>query len=432
MTATQLIGMVVSLLLAALFSCLEIAFISSNKLHIEFLDKKGIFSGRILFKFVKDPSAFVGTTLIGYVVAMVAFGLFASEACYPWLLYLLPASWHSPIVTLPIVALVIFVPFLLVAEFLPKLVFLVNPDTFLQFFSLPIRLLHYLLYPLIVVMSGLSQWVVTHVLRISLPQSAAVFNLTDLNQYLTGLSQRNKEKEEPQVDKEIFDNALSFKTVRVRDCMIPRTEITAVEVKDSVQELREAFVQSGHSKVVVYKDNIDNIIGYCHALELFKKPREIQALIEPIPVVAETTPVSELLVKFISGHKSLALVVDEFGGTSGLVSLEDVMEQIFGEIQDEYDQSEDWVEEKLDDYTYLLSARHEIEYLNQKYHLDLPEGHYDTLGGLIFSTWEDLPQVNEQVVLPPFVFTVLSVQDARIDVVKLAVQKNAERSGGHE
>lgn len=423
MSPGQAAGIAGSLLFAALFSCLEIAFIASNKLHIHFLEQKGIFSGRMLYRFVKNPSAFVGTTLIGYVLAMVTYGLLAAGAAYPWLLSLLPEAWQMPMLSLPLLALLLFFPFLLVAEFLPKLVFLVNPDAFLQVLSLPVRLLHYALYPLIAGMSSLSRWVVTHLLRIPRPPSEAVFNLTDLNEYLARLARRDQGKEEPEVNPEIFNNALRFKTVRVRDCMVPRTEITAVEVRARMSELRQAFLQSGHSKVIVYKDNIDNIIGYCHALDLFKKPKDIQSLIEPIPVVSESTAISELLVKFTSGQKTLALVVDEFGGTSGLVSLEDVMEQIFGEIQDEYDQSEDWVEEKLDDHTYLLGARHEINYLNRKYNLGLPKGEYETLGGLIFAELEAVPRVNEQIVSGRFVFTVLSVQNARIDVVKLTIAR---------
>ncbi len=422
MTFAQATGIVLSLSFAAMFSCLEIAFIAANKLHIEFMDKKGIYSGRILYRFVKNPSAFVGTTLIGYVLAMVTFGLFAAEAGYPLVLSLLPAGWQSPLLVLPLLALALALPFLLVAEFLPKLVFLVNPDAFLQAFSIPIRVLHYLLYPLIAVMSRLSKWVVKRVLDVPQPESKEVFNLTDLNQYLTSLARRSKEKEEPEVDTAIFNNALRFKTVRVRECMVPRTEITAVEVKDKVSVLREAFVKSGHSKVIVYKGTIDNIIGYCHALDLFRKPKEIQALLEPIQVVAETTPVSEVLLKFISGKSSLALVVDEFGGTSGLVSLEDIMEQIFGEIQDEHDQSEDWVEEKLNENTYLLSARHEIRYLNQKYGLNLPEGEHKTLSGLILAALAKMPRVNEQITVGAFRFTVLAVHNARIDVIKLTVQ----------
>jgi len=424
MSPGQAVGIGLSLLFAALFSCLEIAFIASNKLHIQFLEQKGIFSGRMLYRFVKNPSAFVGTTLIGYVLAMVTYGLLAAGAAYPWLLSVLPEAWQMPMLSLPLLALLLFFPFLLVAEFLPKLVFLVNPDAFLQLLSLPVRLLHYALYPLIAGMSSLSRWVVTHLLHIPRPPSEAVFNLTDLNEYLARLARRDQGKEEPEVNPDIFNNALRFKTVRVRDCMVPRTEITAVEAKARVSELRQAFLQSGHSKVIVYKDNIDNIIGYCHALDLFKKPKDIQSLIEPIPVVSESTAISELLVKFTSEQKTLALVVDEFGGTSGLVSLEDVMEQIFGEIQDEYDQSEDWVEEKLDDHTYLLGARHEINYLNRKYNLGLPKGDYETLGGLIFAELEAVPRVNEQIVTGRFVFTVLSVQNARIDVVKLTIAKH--------
>lgn len=227
--------------------------------------------------------------------------------------------------------------------------------------------------------------------------------------------------EEKGVDEQMIKNAIEFKEVRLRDCMIPRTEISGIDIDASVDELREAFVNSGHSKIVVYRGSVDNIQGYCHMLSMFKKPKEIQQIVSPILTVPEAMPASDLMIRFLEERKNLAVVVDEFGGTAGLVSIEDIIEQIFGEIQDEYDFTEDWVERKLDDQRYLLSARHEIDYLNEKYNWDLPEGDYDTLGGLIISLYEDIPEVGEVIDLPPYSFRVDAAQDNRLETILVTI-----------
>jgi CBS domain containing-hemolysin-like protein len=310
---------------------------------------------------------------------------------------------------------------ILVVEILPKSLFLINPEKFALVFSLPMRAIHFVVYPLALFVTAVSKFVLAKVFRLSNEQIQPAFGLTDLDHHINSPLVEEEKQPQTEIDTKIFTNALNFKTKRVRECMIPRTEITAVGIGDGIEKLRNTFVKSGHSKILVYRETIDDIVGYCHALELFKKPKDITQIISPIIIVAETTLVHELLFKFTSERKSLALVVDEFGGTSGLISLEDVMEQIFGEIQDEYDQSEDWVEQKIDNYTYLLSARHEVDYLNEKYGWELPEGDYETLGGLIISTNKDIPGVNDVIEVQRYTFTIISMQDARIDTVRLTI-----------
>jgi CBS domain containing-hemolysin-like protein len=225
------------------------------------------------------------------------------------------------------------------------------------------------------------------------------------------------------IEERMFINALDFKDLRIRDCMIPRTEISAVNVNASIEDLRKIFLTSGHSKIIVHRDSVDDVLGYCHALSLFKKPKEISNIITPILIVPEAMPASDLMLRFLEERRSLALVVDEFGGTSGLVSVEDVVEQIFGEIQDEYDSTEDWTERAIDEHTFILSARHEIDYLNEKYGWELPEGDYDTLAGMIIHLHGDLPEVNDTLSLPPYSFQVVSMQDTRIELVRLTIEE---------
>lgn len=233
------------------------------------------------------------------------------------------------------------------------------------------------------------------------------------------------------IEEKMFINALDFKDLRIRDCMIPRTEISAVNVNASIEDLRTAFLTSGHSKIIVHKESVDEVLGYCHALSLFKKPKEISSIITPILIVPEAMPARDLMLRFLEERRSIALVVDEFGGTSGLVSVEDVVEQIFGEIQDEYDTTEDWTERQLDDHTYMLSARHELDYLNEKYGWELPEGDYDTVAGMLIHFYGDLPDENDVVEMPPYSFQIVSVQDTRIELVKLTIEDRRSERNGH-
>lgn len=410
----------ISLIFSFLFSGIEIAFLSANKLQIELQGKQGILSGKIFSKFIKKPSLFIGTTLIGNTIALVLYGIFMAQLLEPYLQLWLPESFSNEATILITQTLLATLLVLFTAEFLPKSLFLINPNVMLSALAVPFNIVYYALFPLVFAIVSLSKFVITKLFRSEYSDEKPVFGLTDLNNYLKNMMHVKHEDQNIELDKKIFHNALEFKSVKVRDCMIPRTEIVAVDVNDGIDKLREAFVESGHSKILVYKDSIDDVIGYCHSSELFKKPAAIEEILTPIIIVPEAILANELMIRFINERKSIALVVDEFGGTSGIVSMEDVIEEIFGEIEDEHDE-DDLVEQQLDSNTWLFSARLEIDYLNDTYGWKIPTGEYETLAGLILSFREDLPKTGEVFSMPPFTITIQSTLDNRIDTVRIAI-----------
>ena len=419
----QYVGIILAMVFSAFFSGVEMAFVSSNKLYFELKAKQNILSAKIIAHFNQSPSQFIGTMLIGNTLSLVAYGIFMEEFLHHLILANLPWITNEIIARL-IASIVATIIILTTSEFTPKSIFLINPDAILEFLAVPIWIINTLLFPLVWLTVGLSKWFITRVLRLSYSEEKPAFGLTDLNHYLQNLNRKVSTEEENEVDTKIFHNALEFKQVKVRDCMIPRTEITAIEIEEGIEGLKKVFIESGHSKVLVYKETLEEVVGYCHSLALFKKPKDIQSILTSIPIVPEAMPANDLMLKFSKERKSLAIVVDEFGSTSGLVSMEDVMEQIFGEIQDEFDDTEDWIEKRLDDHTYILSGRHEIDYLNEKYNWNLPEGDYETLGGMLIHLYEDIPAVNEVITLSALQFQIMTVTDARIDTVKVIISGN--------
>ena len=416
----QYVGIILAMVFSAFFSGVEMAFVSSNKLYFELKAKQNILSAKIIAHFNQSPSQFIGTMLIGNTLSLVAYGIFMEEFLHHLILANLP--WITNVIIARLIAsIVATIIILITSEFTPKSIFLINPDAILEFLAIPIWIINTLMFPLVWLTVGLSKWFITQVLRLSYSEEKPAFGLTDLNHYLQNLNRKVSTEEENEVDTKIFHNALEFKQVKVRDCMIPRTEITAIEIEEGIEGLKKVFIESGHSKVLVYKETLEEVVGYCHSLALFKKPKDIQSILTSIPIVPEAMPANDLMLKFSKERKSLAIVVDEFGSTSGLVSMEDVMEQIFGEIQDEFDDTEDWIEKRLDDHTYILSGRHEIDYLNEKYNWNLPEGDYETLGGMLIHLYEDIPAVNEIITLSAFQFQIMTVTDARIDTVKVLI-----------
>ena len=416
----QYLGIILAMVFSAFFSGVEMAFVSSNKLYFELKAKQNILSAKIIANFNQSPSQFIGTMLIGNTLSLVAYGIFMEEFLHHLILTNFP-FFTNEIVARLIASIIATIIILTTSEFTPKSIFLINPDAILEFLAIPIWVINTLMFPLVWLTVGLSKWFITRVLRLSYSEEKPAFGLTDLNHYLQNLNRKISTEEENEVDTKIFHNALEFKQVKVRDCMIPRTEITAIEIEEGIEGLKKVFIESGHSKVLVYKETLEEVVGYCHSLALFKKPKDIQSILTSIPIVPEAMPANDLMLKFSKERKSLAIVVDEFGSTSGLVSMEDVMEQIFGEIQDEFDDTEDWIEKRLDDHTFILSGRHEIDYLNEKNSWNLPEGDYETLGGMLIHLYEDIPAVNEVITLAAFQFQIMTVTDARIDTIKVII-----------
>lgn len=425
--SSDLYIIVITLLFSAFFSGMEIAFISADKLQIEVQAKDKKLISRILSGFVHNQDKFLSTTLIGNNIALVVYGIFMANLLVPMLDSVTPEAINSPVFLLIEQTLIATLIVLITAEFLPKSLFIINPNKILRILAIPMQAIYYVLYLATIFITGLSKFVIEHVLKLQYDDSKPVYGLTDLNNYIKKISKTPTEEDSlgnaiVDIDEQIFSNALEFKSLRVRDCMIPRTEIVAIDiVDDTIEELKEEIVKSGHSKIIVYKESIDNVIGYCYALQLFKKPASIKEILNEIYIVPETMRAQDLMMKFISEHRSLVVVVDEYGGTSGLVSIEDVIEEIIGEIEDEHD-TEVLLEEQVEPNCFHLSARLEVDYLNEKYGWHLPEGDYETLGGLILSITENIPNEREVIKFGDYRAEVLKIEDNRITSVALRIK----------
>ncbi len=418
-------GILISLLFSIFFSGIEVAFLSSNKLQIELSGKQGKLSGIILSFFLDRPTWFIGTTLIGNIAALIFFGMFTTLALVPRINAYVPTIATSLVFPVVVLTFVLTVAILYSAEFLSKSFFIINSNKIISVLAFPFVVFCVILFPVVYVGISLAKFIIIYVLRLEYSMNKPVFGLTDVHQYLESIHRIKPVEQNIEIDKKIFRNALEFKSVRVRDCMIPRTEIIAVPLDGGIKELHEAFIESGHSKIIIYRESPDDVIGYCHSSALFRKPGKIEEILTPIITVPEGMLAKDLLVRLINERKSLAIVVDEFGGTSGIVSMEDVIEEIFGEIEDEHDK-DDLIEQKLDENTYLLSARLEVHYLNETYQWQLPEGDYETLGGLILAHTKDIPQEGETIKVSSFTFIIQSTTRNRVNTVKLINDRPTE------
>ncbi|MDP3461699.1 MAG: hemolysin family protein [Bacteroidales bacterium] len=407
-----------SLLMSGFFSGMEIAFVTSNRLRIELDLKKRTFSSRLLNVFFQNPSRFIGALLLGNNISLVIYGIAMASALEPWLRDMLPVFLVTDIYILLIQTLISTLLILIVAEFLPKIFFRINPNAMLSAFAFPAWVLYGLLYPLILLYMGISELILRKVLRMKLNQSEYTFSSIDLNEYIQEFAQDEDQHEDLSSDIQLFQNAIEFRHVRLRDCMIPRTDIEALRENSSMDELLKKFAETKHSKILIFRENIDNIIGYVHSFDMFKKPREISEVLRTVRVYPETYPANTLLKMFFQTRQGIAVVVDEFGGTSGIVSMEDIIEEIFGEIDDEFDE-EVTIEKELGNGEFIFSARLEIDYLNEAYRLGIPESDdYETLAGFILHFHESIPQLHEEIFIEPFRIKVLKAIENRLDEVQ--------------
>lgn len=398
---------------------MEIAFISSSNLKHQLDVKRNVLPAKILSAFYNHPSRFIGALLLGNNIALVVYGIAMAGLLEPLIIQMLPTSLNSEVIVLLIQTLISTFVILITAEFFPKILFRINPNAILKFFALPVWLFYYLFYPLILIYIGFSELLLRKVFRVSLPTQSYQFSVIDLEEYVNEYVSGEEQQEELDQEIQMIQNAIDFKNIKLRDCLVPRTEIKAIEVNEAIEQLRLLFTSTGHSKIMIYEENIDNLIGYAHAFDMFAHPETIHDVVRKVEVFPETLAANKLLSIFMSEHKSVAVVVDEFGGTSGIVTMEDVIEEIFGEIEDEYDKEES-LEKMVSENKYLFSTRLEIDFLNEKYKLNIPvSDEYETLSGFIIHYHESIPVLHEQIEINPFIFTVLKSSENRIEEVKL-------------
>jgi CBS domain containing-hemolysin-like protein len=400
---------------------MEIAFLSSNRLKVELDRSKGNLVGKILGVFYKRESRFIAMMLLGNNIALVIFGMsFAAliDGPDPEHSFLRSIGITQDITVLLTQTVLSTLLVLITAEFLPKAFVQLNPNWFLKLLAVPMLVVYAVLYLPTLVIVGLSNGIL-RLFNVRTKKEQQVFSKVDLEHFVQDISSRIKEEQELENEMTILQNALDFSSLKARDCMIPRTEIVAVEVNETIPELSRLFIDTGLSKILIYRDNLDNVIGYVHSFEMFKKPSSIKQILLPISFVPAAIPGKELLELFTKQSGNIAVVVDEYGGTAGLITIEDVIEEIFGEIEDEHDK-EDWLEEKISDSEYRFSARADIDYLNDAYKLGLPESEeYDTLGGLVIHELETIPEAGTQIELDELSLFIEQVSDRRIEVVKV-------------
>lgn len=412
-----LIGTLVILLILALFSGIETAFISANRLGIELKKKQGKRSGLIMSHYMEKPSRFLGTCLVGFNVFLVIYGLLFSE--------LMSSSlWHpvfhtdNEYIKLAIDTCVSTFVVLLVAVFLPRAIFRPKSDSLITFFAPVAKLFHDFFYPITSVFVAVAESIWKYLFNVRIKPTDEHFSMVDLENLL---QQANEQEEGGQeLNRQILQNALSLPNVKIRQCFVPRTEIEALSVETSVNEIRQKFEETKLSKIIIFEGNIDNILGYVHQLDLFRKPPDIKSILLPIIVVPESMSATDLINKFTREHKSIAWVVDEFGGTAGIITMEDVLEEIFGEIKDEYD-TEEFVEKQLAENEFIFSGRLELDYLKEKYDFEFPEDDSETLSGYIINEYKTIPKPKERIIIDKYEFDVLNVSETRIEMVKMKV-----------
>ncbi len=410
---------ILSLAASAIFSGMEIAFLSTNRLQLELDLKKSKFSAKIINKFFKNQSQFIGCLLLGNNIANVIYGISIARILEPIIMNILPNAITNDFVILLCQTILSTLLVLVTGEFLPKIIFGINPNKSMQVFSIPAMILFIVLYPVILIFISISELVIKYILRVDIPHEEYKLNTVDLNDYIKEYANPDEDNEDIQQGIELFQNAIDFHNVKLRECMVPRTEIQAIDIEDGISEVKAMFEETKHSKLLVYENNIDNIIGYIHINDVLTKVTNLRQKLRPIEFYPETYSAQELLKRLSKKRQSIAVVVDEFGGTSGIISIEDLIEEIFGEIEDEFD-VEDAVEKTINPDDYIFSARLEIDYLNKNYKFNFPESDdYETLAGYIIHYHESIPQTGEEITIGNYIFKIIKASDTRLEEVEI-------------
>ena len=410
------------LILAAFFSGMEIAFISSNKIYLEIEKKQDSFISKILTKLTEKPSKFIAAMLIGNNLALVVYGYFMGNLLMTWLQSL--DYLFSPVSTFFIQTILSTFVVLITAEFFPKIFFQIYSNVLIKFFAIPAYAFYRLFYYVSTFIIWVSDFILKKFFRTDGDQIQLYFSKIELGNYITEQMSTVEDDEEVDSEIQIFQNALEFSGVKARDIMSPRTEIVAVDLYDSVTELKEMFVETGYSKIMVYENSLDEIIGYVHSFDLFKKPKNIKSVVIPVEFVPETIYIKEVLDLLIKKRKSVAVVIDEYGGTSGMITIEDIVEELFGEIEDEHDSDEELIEKEVEQDVYLFSARFDVEYLNETYKLEIPESDsYGTLGGFIVDFTKEIPQKGDIIAIGNYHFVIEEATNKKIELVKMTVKE---------
>jgi CBS domain containing-hemolysin-like protein len=399
---------------------MEIAFVSSNKIYLEIEKKQQNFLSKVLTKLTEKPSQFIASMLIGNTIVLVVYGFFMGELLMNWITRMgfNFTNLSNVLIQTSLSTLIVLVT----SEFIPKVFFQIYANSFIKFFALPAYFFYLLFYFISTFILWISDFILKRFFKTEGDYVPLFFSKVELGNYITEQMSTVEDHENMDSEIQIFQNALEFSGVKARDIMTPRTEISAIEIHDSISELRNKFVETGYSKILVYQNSLDDILGYVHSFELFKKPRSIKSVLIPIEFVPETIFIKDLLEILAKKRKSIAIVLDEYGGTSGMITVEDIVEELFGEIEDEHDSIEELLEKRIDEDVYLFSARLDVEYLNQTYKLQIPESDsYGTLGGYIVNHTKEIPSQGDQITIDKIRFTIEEATNKKIEVVKMNI-----------
>jgi CBS domain containing-hemolysin-like protein len=410
----MILAIIASIILVGFFAGYEIGFVSANRLSLELKKKQGNRSGKIIAGFLEAPTQFIGTCMIGLNISLVIFEILFEEELHTHVWSKLGLGEGAILIGNTVVSTLVI---LFIGELVPKAIFKAKAASMINTFAPVAQFFHILFKPLTVVLVNAAQWVLSNILQVKMVYKKEAFTKVDLAHFI---QQSNAHQEQQELNTDLFENALSLPDIKVRKCLVPRTEIVGVEIQTDLKEVKDLFIETKLSKLIVYNDTLDNIVGYIHQLDLFKKPKDIKAILHPILLVTESMNAADLINLFSKKRKSIAWVVDEYGGTAGIVTMEDVLEEIFGEINDEYDEQE-FLEKKISENEYVFSGRLELDYIYEKYGIDFAADSAETLSGYLIHKHEAIPKVREVIHLSHFDAEILMVSDTRIEKVKLII-----------